>query len=867
MISAQFHMLDGTVVDVDAAFEVDNGAPEELAISYSTSADRSGDELLNDSVHEGGSLYIFVTPTSQSLLDISRVQFFIDDPSMANGPVYEDWGQPYDLFGGNALDLDVLEPGIHTITAKLKIPGPDVVLQASFEVVAAGEPVEPEELTLKISGFADRSFAIDLDHLALPFGLSDAVCELTGVEGIDGNFIFVDPVYPTSDISKIEFYVDGEHVRTENNAPYDMAGGGNSYPLEALPDGERVVTAKIFYGNGHIESISAVIEAASEFSNAPPALATQPVPEPDLSEFVANKQAAIALGKAFFWDQQTGSDNIVACATCHFHAGGDNRVVNQIHPGPNGVFEVTNGPGEMTDFAKFPFHLLSDVNDRDSSVIRSLDDIHGSQGVLERDFLGVGIPPAPDLAGPAASPHRQVTGRNSPTVINAIFNIDSFWDGRAKFHFNGVTPFGDRDPDARIFRNSGSYGDTPSPERICIPYASLASQAVGPPLSSVEMSWAGRTFAELGRRLLNSPRPLADQLVHPDDSVFGPNGSYAYGTGIVRPDYMGLSKSYAELIQEAFVPSLWNGGNVHKDGSNWTHMEANFSLYWGLAIQLYEATLVSDDTRYDDWKNGDSEALTAQELEGLSLFLNQGKCINCHGGSTFAGATTLDFASESADPSQLGSGVERMPMAHGVALYDSGFYNIGVRPTAEDLGRGATDPWGNPLSWSRQETDMNRVDKILNSSGFTSFADPCQFEIDPCVPVMNGERVAVDGAFKTPNLRNISLTGPYMHNGGHGNLRDVVRFYARGADFRNANSDDLDPDVGGISKVAGNEARVDALIAFMEALTDERVRYERGPFDHPSLILPNGESLPAVGKDGSNEPLLPFQDHSISNEN
>ena len=51
-----------------------------------------------------------------------------------------------------------------------------------------------------------------------------------------------------------------------------------------------------------------------------------PVPEPsNLADFVKNKQAAIQLGKALFWDMQVGSDGIQACASCHFNAGADSR--------------------------------------------------------------------------------------------------------------------------------------------------------------------------------------------------------------------------------------------------------------------------------------------------------------------------------------------------------------------------------------------------------------------------------------------------------------------------------------------------------------------------------------------------------------
>ena len=56
-----------------------------------------------------------------------------------------------------------------------------------------------------------------------------------------------------------------------------------------------------------------------------------PLPE-NLGDYITDKQAAIVLGKALFWDQQAGSDGL-ACASCHFDAGADNRVKNQLDPG------------------------------------------------------------------------------------------------------------------------------------------------------------------------------------------------------------------------------------------------------------------------------------------------------------------------------------------------------------------------------------------------------------------------------------------------------------------------------------------------------------------------------------------------------
>ena len=81
--------------------------------------------------------------------------------------------------------------------------------------------------------------------------------------------------------------------------------------------------------------------------------------------FIKNEAAAILLGKAFYWDMQTGSDG-VACATCHYHAGADARETNQLSPGlkgGNALFDATatgsGGPNYTPNSADFPFHQLA----------------------------------------------------------------------------------------------------------------------------------------------------------------------------------------------------------------------------------------------------------------------------------------------------------------------------------------------------------------------------------------------------------------------------------------------------------------------------------------------------------------------------
>jgi cytochrome c peroxidase len=620
-----------------------------------------------------------------------------------------------------------------------------------------------------------------------------------------------------------------------------------------------------------------------------------PVPEPSqLADYVKNKQAAIALGKALFWDMQVGSD-AQACASCHFAAGADTRAKNQLSPGLLHVVDPTRasepdltfgdddgktgsgaaaGPNYTLVAADFPFHRLEDPDDREScgdgldndsdgradgddGDCSDTNDAASSQGTFDGGFISVARADSkrgafdqcgtPDGAifNVGGVPVRKVEPRQTPTVINAVFNHRNFWDGRASNIFNGLNPLGERgllatatNPNPGILVRGADGKVTKAQARL--DNASLASQAVGPPTSDFEMSCAGRTNADIGRKLL-SRAPLALQKVHPTDSVLA---SY-------RSNTKGLKGTYRVLVQQAFNQTYWGGeGRFDANGDpttgrgGYTQIEVNFPLFFGLAIQLYEATLVSDETPFDAFMAGDDAALDEVEKFGLSVFLNEGKCVNCHSGNELTGASVRLRANQ---PFGDEEAVERMLMGDGnAALYDGGFYNIGVRPTFEDLGVGGALA-GFPLSFSRQLSAGTVIDDFA--------VHPERFEIPG--DIVLGERVAVDGAFKTPSLRNVELTGPYFHNGGQATLAQVVAFYDRGGDRLGPNGDDttgfgdegsnLDPDIqplglGNLTRqIDGLTVTGDvALVEFLVALTDERVRFEQAPFDHPQLVIPDG---------------------------
>jgi cytochrome c peroxidase len=247
-------------------------------------------------------------------------------------------------------------------------------------------------------------------------------------------------------------------------------------------------------------------------------------------------------------------------------------------------------------------------------------------------------------------------------------------------------------------------------------------------------------------------------------------------------------------------------------------MEWNFTLFFGIAVQMYQSTLVSDDTPLDRFLEGNPGALTSQQQRGLEIFqTNRGRCINCHGGAETTNASVRHVTGKRIFR-RSGDAMLNTPITN---IFDTGFNPIGVRPVFEDLALGSTDPFGVPLSEARLLTLGLFSDPNLNPA-----YDPAR------------DKLAVDGAFKTPGLRNIELTAPYFHNGGYLTLRQLVDFYNRGGDFQPIQT--RDGLVVPLRNLGLSQLEKDDLVAFLLALTDERVRYQRAPFDHPELFLPNG---------------------------
>ena len=630
------------------------------------------------------------------------------------------------------------------------------------------------------------------------------------------------------------------------------------------------------------------------------------IPGVDLSAYLNSGQTVedllVVLGKALFWDMQVGSDG-QACASCHFQAGADPRSQNQLNPGlravppdslfGNNLLDVDGftqfGPGYQLEEDDFPLHQLDDAEEENFDlkvVTKDTNDVVSSQGVHNEAFVAV-VPGAlldegeanPDSPNAIFEPFRNVEPRNTPTTINALWNHSNFWDGRAHNLFNGSSVIGPLDDAAGVWVVINGELEFVT---VRIENSSLASQAVGPPTSKEEMSFDGRAFPDIGHKLL-ATQPLKFQEVSATDSVLG---AYAVTGG------KGLTvDTYAELIEDVFQSQYWDSEALI-DG--YSQMEANFALFFGLAVQAYEFSLISDDSPFDRFMEGDNDALSQDQLHGLLVFLNTGdkgnnnkvkvalkqaekalgfeigagNCISCHGGALFSDATFPALADgdeleliEIEDTTQLIEGLLALDDFQG--LLDNGFANIGVRPTADDLGRGGME----------NGIDLSFVRQLLADPNFEV---PEDVELPDDLPAEFS--VLVDGAFKIAGLRNIALTAPYFHNGGQATLEQVVEFYDRQSDFGDVNIELLDRNMVFIDMEDEDEG---PLIAFLLALTDERVEDEGGVFDHPQLLVPidgltkfaivdgsigvvAGEAMeiPAVGAEGresaSIDEIVPF---------
>jgi cytochrome c peroxidase len=256
-----------------------------------------------------------------------------------------------------------------------------------------------------------------------------------------------------------------------------------------------------------------------------------PVPVPPANPITEPKRV---LGKTLFFDEQLSTSNTVACATCHVmpRGGSDPRLAR--NPGPDGIL---NTP----------------------------DDKVASPGVIRSDIANN------YQRDPIFSLAPQITTRSAVVTINAAFSPQLFWDGRAGGQFT------DPQTGQLLLQNGGA----------------LENQAVGPPLSDVEMAHASMNWNEITQKLARV-RPLDLATNHPPDVAAALTGG----------------PNYPELFRRAFGTTQITAGRI------------------AMAIATYERTLISNDTPWDRTRAGQPGGLTQGQLAGLQTFTQN--CAVCH---------------------------------------------------------------------------------------------------------------------------------------------------------------------------------------------------------------------------------------------
>ncbi len=194
-----------------------------------------------------------------------------------------------------------------------------------------------------------------------------------------------------------------------------------------------------------------------------------------------------------------------------------------------------------------------------------------------------------------------------------------------------------------------------------------------------------------------------------------------------------------------------------------------------LAIASFERTVISGDSPFDRYYfGGDEDALTEQQKRGFDLYRNEGRCVSCH----IIEQTQAIFT-------------------------DNRFHNIGVGINGIQGDVPELAPAFLEADLSRSEVDV----EVLT--------DPRTSELGRFAISHSFDDI---GSFKTPTLRNVAVTPPYMHDGSIETLKDVLIHYNNGGvtDVGDRVNDFLS---GGIRPLDLDEDQIDDLVAFMEALT------------------------------------------------
>ncbi len=251
---------------------------------------------------------------------------------------------------------------------------------------------------------------------------------------------------------------------------------------------------------------------------------------------------------------------------------------------------------------------------------------------------------------------------------------------------------------------------------------------------------------------------LEDQVIGPM-VAFNEMNNPAVGHAIEK---IRNAEDYAGLFEEAF------GGPVNLQRLT-------------QAIAAYERTLISGNSRFDQWYfGGDKKAMNAKEINGFEVFKGKGKCVVCH------------------------------TMGEKSALFtDQSFHNTGIGWARNNkVVNNEHESETFPVQLAPGVVVQVKHDHLKDSSEKPQ-NDVGRFEVT--------ENPEDSWRYKTPSLRNLVVSAPYMHDGSLSTLEDVVEFYDKGGD----ENPSLDPLMTPLGLTAQEK---DALVAFLKTLTGDNIQ-------------------------------------------
>lgn len=347
-------------------------------------------------------------------------------------------------------------------------------------------------------------------------------------------------------------------------------------------------------------------------------------------------------------------------------------------------------------------------------------------------------------------PDHSFTPRNPPPLFDlGDENVTSLlWDGRVSRNEQGELIIYDKS-----WEPNQSYLRFLSPQLDSL----LAAQTMMPVLTRDEMRGDyGETDIEGN---------LNDLAAVPDQDL--------EGVWMRITDRLMASDQYRQMFEQAYPDTA-------PEDFEFAHASNALSAFMVEAFTF-------DDSPFDHYLRGDTDALTDQQKRGAFLFYGKADCASCHGGPN---------------------------------LTDEALYNIGVRP----IGTGPS---------THYESDLGAV--LRSNAG-----------------------VDKKYAFRTPSLRNVELTGPWMHNGAYTTLEGAVRHhldykaalwnydpsqldeeFQRYVHQREEDIAEVEETLEPVEPIELSDAEVDDLVAFLESLTSpsatdlEGLRPEAVPSGYP----------------------------------